>query len=117
MNATDKLTWGVVMHLIADWLLQNQWMSDNKSDPQHPAGYVHASIHFAALSLVFTPLVALALAVLHFIVDLRSILKWWRRTFRQTTEGPAALHVAIWEDQVVHIALIALAALLSRKRL
>jgi hypothetical protein len=62
--------------------------------------------------LVFPPPVALAIGVIHYIIDLRFLLRWWRRVFRQTTTGDVALHVAIWGDQVAHIAVIAAAALL-----
>jgi hypothetical protein len=62
--------------------------------------------------VIFPPLVALALGVIHLLVDTRIPLVWWRRVYRQTTEGPFALHVAIWGDQVVHVAVIAVASLI-----
>jgi hypothetical protein len=111
-TATQLVLWGLVVHLVADWLGQNDWMAVNKSNPRHIAGYVHAGIHLLGLLLVFPPLIALALAVSHFVIDLRFPLAWWRGVYKQTTTGPAALHVAMWGDQVTHIALIALAALL-----
>lgn len=30
-NAADLLIWAIVLHLVADWLLQNEWMSVNKA--------------------------------------------------------------------------------------
>ena len=36
---------GLVAHLVADWLLQNDWMALNKMNLRHPAGWVHAAIH------------------------------------------------------------------------
>jgi hypothetical protein len=107
-QSTDLLVWGIVVHLIADWILQNDWQANNKADPNHPAGIVHAAIHAVGLMFVFPAKIAALIGVVHYIIDLRFGLKWWRETFRQTTEGPAALHVAIWGDQVLHIAIIAL---------
>jgi len=112
---TDRLLWGIMAHLGADWLLQNAYMADNKATVGHPAGILHALIHTLALTAVFPRRVALLLGVVHYLIDLRFILKWWRETFRQTTEGPAALHVAIWGDQVTHFLTIAVAAWLLRK--
>jgi hypothetical protein len=45
------------------------------------------------------------------LIDTRKPVAWWTRTYLQATDGPAALHVAIWADQVAHLAVIALAAL------
>lgn len=109
---TNLLLWGIVIHLIADWIFQNQWMADNKSSLKHPAAYVHSGIHLIALLIVFPPLAAVLLAVSHLLIDTRKPLQWWRSFFRQTQDGPAALHVAMWGDQVLHIAMIALAVVL-----
>ena len=110
MSATDLLVWGIVAHLVADWLLQNDWMVRHKGSLEHPAAQVHAAIHYIALVQVFSWQAAFLLAVAHALIDTRVALQWWRRFFRQTREGEAALHVAIWGDQVAHIAVIAVAA-------
>lgn len=31
MNATDLLVWGIVIHLVVDWLGQNEWIAVNKA--------------------------------------------------------------------------------------
>lgn len=110
--ASSLLLWGIVVHLVCDWFLQNDWMARNKSRLRHPAAYVHSGIHLLGLLLVFSWPMALALAVSHIFIDTRIPLVWWRGFFRQTTDGPVALHVAMWEDQVAHIAMIAIAALI-----
>lgn len=99
----------LVAHWVADWILQNEFMAVNKISLRHPAAYVHAGIHLIALVLVFPLTVAAMVAVSHLLIDTRLPLTWWRRIFRQTTEGPMAIHVAIWEDQVAHVLCIALA--------
>lgn len=112
MTATELAFWGVTIHLTVDWLLQNEWMALNKSNLLHPAGYIHAGLHLVALTLIFPFQWALAIAVWHLLIDTRIPLKWWRKTYRQTTEGDMATHVAIWEDQVVHWLIICIATLL-----
>lgn len=130
--ASELLVWGITAHLIADWLLQNDWMSRNKTNPRHPAGYVHAGIHGLAMALVFPVPAALAVAVSHFLIDLRTPVAWWSKLIRQTqpsqplrvewTPGQAiqfyrefglldiGTEVRIWTHQVFHIAVVALAA-------
>lgn len=99
---------GLVAHLVADWILQNDWMSKYKVSLRHPAAWIHCAIHVVLLGLALGWQAGLVLGVLHLLLDTREPLRWWRKVFRQTTEGPMAAHVAIWSDQVVHIALIAL---------
>lgn len=133
-TATPLLVWGIVIHLVIDWLFQNHWMAENKHRfvgprdylcfmgpaPEgmgplfllpHPAAFVHAGLHFLGLLLIFPWYVALVVAVLHLLIDTRRPLAWWRYFFRQTQQGDVALHVAVWSDQVLHIAIIAIAAL------
>lgn len=109
LDATGLLIWGIVAHLIADWPLQNDWMSANKAkrrphkaiqrDPlfhphhpvatpetwwsRHPAAYVHAGIHGLLLALVFG-LVAVPLALVHLVIDTRVPVVWWSKLMRQT---------------------------------
>lgn len=110
MTATALLLWGLVAHLVADWILQNAWMAEHKTDLRHPAGYVHAGIHGLALALVFPWPAAVVLAVAHLLIDTRKPLEWWRKFYRQTTEGPAFVPFAMWQDQVAHVVCLALAA-------
>jgi hypothetical protein len=138
LSASDLLIWGIVLHLIADWPLQNDWMANNKADLRNAAGYVHAGIHGLLLALVFG-WVAIPLAVLHLLIDTRKPVVWWSRRVRQTQPGASTSNVTyygtsfgagtsnvsvtppplydigtevrFWTDQVFHIACIALAAL------
>lgn len=97
----------LIMHLIGDWLLQNHWMAENKTNLRHPAAWVHGAIHMALLAFVFGPVGAVVLGLIHMLVDTRAPLNWWRRTFRMTMEGPYAQPVATWADQVLHIVCLA----------
>lgn len=131
LDATGLLLWGLVAHLVADWLLQNEWMAVNKPNLWHPAGYVHAGIHAVAMAPVFG-LVSLLLAVVHLLVDTRVPVAWWSRLMRQTMptarvvwardasdDGRAikaplfdlGMLVRMANDQVWHVVAIAVAAL------
>ena len=98
---------GLVAHLVADWLLQNDWMALNKTKLRHPAGWVHAGIHGVCLSLALGPLAGVVLAVVHLLLDTRAPLAWWIRVFKKCGQAPEARLIAIWTDQVVHIVIIA----------
>ena len=104
LSASDLLVWGIVLHLIADWPLQNDWMANNKmkrrvkkmhippGEPgvinytkwwdRHPAAYVHAGIHGILLALIFG-WVAIPLAITHLLIDTRKPVVWWSRLIRQ----------------------------------
>lgn len=97
----------LIMHLIGDWILQNDWMAKNKFNLKHPAGWIHALIHTVLQALVLGWIAGVILGVLHLLIDTRGPFRWWRRFFRMTGEGPNALHVAIWSDQVLHLITIA----------
>lgn len=109
---TDMILAGIAVHLFVDWFLQNDWMAANKMKWvgyfPHPAGLIHAGLHGLAMLLVFPWWGALAVGAAHWFIDLRFPLIWWRKTFRMTTDplNPAALHVAIWQDQVAHVLVI-----------
>ena len=118
MDATDLLVWGIVAHLVCDWLLQNEWMAVNKVSLRHPAAYVHAGIHGIGLALVFG-WIAIPLAVSHLLIDTRKPVAWWSRTIRQTQPDPTRFplmdlgtDVRIWVDQVFHILAVAIVALI-----
>jgi hypothetical protein len=104
----NKFERAVLAHLIADWLLQNDWMAKYKSDLKHPASWLHGLVQFLFLSWALSWRAALPLTMVHLLIDTRIPVKWWQGVFGQTTEGPAALHVAIWDDQILHVATIAL---------
>lgn len=111
-TAIELFVWGFVLHNIADWFWQNDWMAVNKVNPRHPAGWIHAGLHAVILLLIFPVWAALAIGVIHWVIDLRFILTRWKHIFRQSIDGPVAIHVAIWQDQVAHWCVLALFAIL-----
>jgi len=128
--ATTLLVWGIVAHLIGDWLTQNEWVALHKMlrrtptssvFDRHPSAYVHGSIHAAVQLLVFPWPVALAIGFVHLLIDTREPVIGWSKLIHQTTpeETPAPAEclsigqaVTIAADQVWHMAVIATAALL-----
>jgi hypothetical protein len=138
MNASELLIWGLVVHLVVDWLFQNEWQAVNKVRLTHPAAYVHAGMHGAAQLLVFPWWAALAVGVTHLLIDTRKPVEWWSKLIRQTQpRGTASmvplpgwdlvnwtrmepvnivdlgLFVRFWSDQVWHIGVVALLALVA----
>jgi hypothetical protein len=110
VTLVEYIVFGILLHLVADWFLQNEWMAINKVKWNHPAAIVHAAIHWAVQIPIFGPW-AVLIFITHYLIDLRTPLVWWGRVFKQTAEGPVAVHVAIWRDQVAHFVVIALVAL------
>lgn len=98
----------LVAHLVGDWLLQNDWIAQHKSSLAHPASWIHGAIHALLLGLALGWVAGLVLGITHILVDTRLPLRWWGGLIRQTGEGPMRDHVLIWNDQVIHIGLIAL---------
>jgi hypothetical protein len=104
---------------------------------RHPAAYVHALPHGLVQLLVFPWWAALIIGVTHLLIDTRTFVAWWSKLIRQTQPAPsqqlrisreaflnadqirASLRsfdigsdVRIWVDQVAHIAVLAVVALL-----
>jgi hypothetical protein len=111
-SLANLFIYALLAHLIADWMLQNESMALNKTIFLHPSGLIHAGIHVALFMLIFPIHIALLLGVSHYIIDMRFLLREWRKRFRQTTTGLYAPHVEIWQDQVLHIICVGVAVYL-----
>jgi len=98
---------GLVAHLVADWLLQNDWMALNKTNLRHPAGWVHASIHGLLLGLALGWLGGVVLGIIHLLIDTGRPVKWWILVFKKSEKAPQAALIALGTDQALHIASIA----------
>jgi len=97
----------LVAHLVADWLLQNDWMARNKADLRHPAGWVHAAIQGVCLGLALGWMAGLVLGLVHLLIDTRRPVDWWIRVFKRSDRAPLAPVIAIMTDQVLHLATLA----------
>ena len=103
-----------ILHLVADWLLQNDWMAQNKHHITHPAAWVHAGIHAVALAVALGWLAGVTLGIVHMLIDTRLPLQWWARMYGKNLQGEHGKQVSIWTDQVLHISSIALWLLLAQ---
>lgn len=110
---SDLLLYGIIAHLIADWIFQNHWMAVYKTDLFHPAAWIHGYIHFIAMMFIFPFHIAGIIAIVHMLIDTRKPVQWWQSIYKQTTEGVYAVQVSIWLDQVFHIVVILFAAWLA----
>lgn len=109
--ATDILVWSIVIHLIADWLLQTEWMATFKTSLRHPAAWVHSSIHTLGLCLILPWPIALFVGVSHLWIDTRQPLFWWMYTVKRIPADMRLPVIEIWLDQVMHITVLAGVAL------
>ncbi|MCB0108522.1 MAG: DUF3307 domain-containing protein [Caldilineaceae bacterium] len=110
-EATSLLVWGVIIHLVADWLLQTDWMARHKSKLSHPAAWVHSGIHTFGICLIFPWPLAVGIGLTHLLIDTRKPLIWWMRVIKQIPPDSYFPFVEVWLDQVMHITVLAGAAL------
>lgn len=99
---------GIVAHLVADWILQNEWMAQNKISLLHPAAWVHAAIHAACLGLALGWVAGLVLGIVHVLIDTRVPVAWWIKHYKKCQKAPESVLIAMLLDQTVHITTIAL---------
>jgi hypothetical protein len=125
--------------LQSDWMAKGKALPWRWSISGLAPAFVHAGIHAVALGLVFGYWPGMVLGLTHLLVDTRVPVAWFSKVMRQTPPGPPAFWkprgmgceaelgpkverpaamlmdlgttVRFWTDQVWHIALIALAAL------
>ena len=98
---------GLVAHLIADWILQNDWMARHKTRISHPAAWTHAGAHAVCLGIALGWQAGLVLGLVHLLIDTRVPVAWWMRVFKQCGQASDAGAIALWLDQTLHIICIA----------
>jgi hypothetical protein len=112
---TVLLVWAILIHVVADWLLQTEWMATYKTNLRHPAGWVHSGIHTVLLLFVFPLPLALLVGFSHLLVDTRVPVVWWMRVVKGMPTGtPIFEQMIIWMDQVFHVVILALVVLFFR---
>lgn len=109
LSSSALLIWGIALHLVADFPLQNDWMARNKAKRvnlgefpgdgimyapsrmhpytvwflRHPAAYIHAGIQTFCLAFVFGWAAAL-IGLAHLIIDCRWVVVKWSQLMKQT---------------------------------
>ena len=97
----------LMVHLIGDWLLQNEWIAINKVRWNHPAAWIHGAIHGVLLGLVFGWVGGLVQPILHMFIDTRIPIRWWIKVFKKCDRSPDLPILLIGCDQVLHVCCIA----------
>ena len=110
-------SWLLIGHLVGDWLLQNDWMAQNKQ--RHlitAAGLVHFTIYTLTMTITLwfwarEPLTVQQIAtfafltfVSHWLIDALALAKKWGQMVKQSNQ----VFVAITVDQAFHIIVIGL---------
>ena len=110
---TELLVWALIAHVVADWLLQTDWMAVNKVNLRHPAGYVHAGVYTLLMLPLFPWFLALLIGVTHLFIDTRGPVHWWMRNIKRVSPGAYATtgFVESAVDQAFHVVVLAAAAL------
>ncbi|HSO19407.1 MAG TPA: DUF3307 domain-containing protein [Desulfosarcina sp.] len=97
----------MIAHLVADWMLQTDWMARHKMNLKHPAGWIHAAIHGLCLTWALNWVAGLVLGVAHLLIDTRVPLEFWMRRVKMCKEAPNAAVIAVGLDQTMHVVCIA----------
>ena len=110
---TELLVWALIAHVVADWLLQTDWMAVNKVNLRHPAGYVHAGVYTLFMLPLFPWALALLIGVTHLFIDTRGPVHWWMRHIKRVSPGAYAMtgFVESAVDQAFHVVVLAAASL------
>jgi len=102
-------------HLIGDWLLQTEWMAQNKAKSWLPL-LTHLIIyHVVVFAFLFfgtdmrlAPIliVIAVLLVAHAVLDRQKFVRWLMRTLRLVVNRDPDRWLAIVVDQVLHLLLL-----------
>lgn len=110
---TTVFVWAMMIHLVADWMLQTEWMVVNKAKLTHIAAWAHSGIHCVALLLILPWYLALAVGITHLLIDTRIPVNWWMKTIKGVPkDSPTFGQVELWLDQVFHLSVLAVVVLL-----
>ena len=118
MSLFDKL---LVAHLVGDWLLQSEWQALNKAR-NYRALFLHIGVYSLVmlgvlvadfgLQNIYVYVVVVMLAVSHALLDRGWPVIRFMRAFRLIVEREPERWLMMAVDQVLHIAFLALAAII-----
>lgn len=87
MNIELYLFIGLILHLVGDYLLQNDWMAQNKTKEWFPC-FVHCFLYTIPFSFVLwpSPLVWLVF-ISHYFIDRYRLAEYWIRLVNWRWDG------------------------------
>lgn len=106
---TETLTLAIIGHLVGDFILQNDWMAQNKKKSSFPC-FIHCLIWTYSVMLfsgwfwIMSPRVLAVFGILfvtHFIQDRTQIIGWWMRLKWKDQSLFATAPMAPWSLIVV----------------
>ena len=100
----------LVGHLVGDYLLQNDWMAQNKKRNSFPCA-VHCLLWTIAVCLCagwMSPIAWCALFATHFIQDRKHVVLWWMKSIGQERFATGVLSPwsVVVVDNIWHIVTI-----------
>ena len=108
----------ILFHLIGDYILQNDWMAQNKTKAHWPA-FVHALTYAALFAFIApSPLAWLIIFSTHFLIDRYRLALYWIRFYNRVPVAEAGVfgytkgkpdYMAFWLmviiDNTLHLAI------------
>ena len=102
--------WLLIGHLVGDWLLQSDWMAQEKRQGLvTKAGMVHFTVYTAVLLFIIRWaninsqatywLWGLIIFVSHWLIDATDVVDYWMQLFGQNNKSVVRLMI----DQTMHI--------------
>lgn len=76
MNLELALILGFLFHVIGDYVMQNDWMAQNKTKSFFPA-FIHATIYSLPFLLIIEYEFWLILFISHFLIDRYRLAVYW----------------------------------------
>lgn len=97
-----------ILHLIGDYLLQNDWMALNKKAKGGKgwlACFIHCLLYSLPFLLIASPLQVLFIFATHFIIDRWFFIKWYMNTVGQTNfaKPPTGPWSIFFVDNTFHL--------------
>lgn len=95
----------LLCHLVGDYVLQNQWMADNKTKSWFPA-IVHALVYMIPFLFVTqSPIALLVIFGTHAVIDRYRLAKYWCQFYRIGRGAPdwLAVWLLILVDNTFHL--------------
>lgn len=110
--------WLCLSHLVADWMLQSDWMARGKRTGfMSVAGLVHYTIYtlLIALTLLFIAptldathnlLLSVLVFISHWFIDGTDLVQWWMRCVGQRDQTMVRMAI----DQTLHLLVLSVVA-------